>query len=144
VAPLTGAPARIQGAIRKRAGIAAAVGGQARSGEEIALKSGIEAPAHFAQRGGVVFVDQAAAVGRNIEQQHAVATDRTIPDIDQLFRALDLPVLVGMIEPARADRDVGLGGIPDQPAGLPDLFATAEILPRAVAGHEGPVGGLLL
>ena len=46
---------------------------------------------------------------------------------------LHLAVLAGVVEPARADRDVALGRIPDQLLGADEILAVAEVAGRLVA-----------
>ena len=69
-------------------------------------------PPESAQRGDVVLVDAAAAVGRHVQQQRGAAADRREVEVEEVLRGLDLVVLGGVVEPAGADRDVALGGHP--------------------------------
>ena len=52
---------------------------------------------------------QTAAVGRQIEQEHAVMAHTGTVDIEKLGDAFHLTVLHIVVEPARTDRHIGLG-----------------------------------
>jgi len=84
----------------------------------------------------VVFVDQAASVGRHVEKKHAVAAH--VPDVHVPERVcrLDLAVFLGVVEPAGADRDIGLGRIPEEVRCALDLRAAAQVVGRQVAAVE--------
>ena len=59
-----------------------------------------------------------ATVRRNVQNQIRPAADRLVVNLQQVGGRADLLVLAGMIEPARADRDVDLAGQPIGPVSL--------------------------
>ena len=120
--------------------------------EEVTPKGGAHGPPEGAQVLDIRGVNLAVGHRGDIEQQDGVAADRTIVEAHQLFRGLDLAILLRVVEPTGADRNVALGRIPDPVVGGEHLLERTEGLRLRVndrlghrgllLGHLGDVGAL--
>ena len=97
-------------------------------------------PRSLHQAPDIIFVDQAAPVGRDVEEKHAIPADRAVIDIHEFLGRLDLASSFCVIEPARPDGNVGLRrDTRSRALGLQDLIPAAEVLVRQVLGQERSV-----
>ena len=91
-------------------------------------------------------MQQTASVGWEIEEHHSVSADGFKPYIVKLTRAFYLCVLLGVVEPARTDRDVYLGGHVHLAADnssvdiLDDFVADHIEIDGCVVGRAGKTG----
>src|SRR5689334_24094608 len=63
-------------------------------------------------------MEQAGSSWWDVEQQLAVATDRSEVKLDQILDRARTVILGGMIEPAGTDRDVDFGWSPHRPQAI--------------------------
>ena len=73
---------------------------------------------------------QSVGSGRNVEQQHRVATNRLIINVNKLGKRLHIAVLLGVIEPSRTYRYVHFRRIPEHLASLGNKVAAAQVVAR--------------
>ena len=110
---------------RTESAAAAGAGGQVRA------VGSIDRRAHAGQRTDVGLVDAAPRIGRHVQQQLAVAADRSLVEPEQGLRRLHPGVLGRAVEPAGADRHVALRR---NPVGA-EARALAELVAERRAGH---------
>ena len=82
----------------------------------------------FLQPGRVIFVKEAFTGWGNIQQKRGVSAYGFFVDINELFQRMNLMIFLWMPEPARADRGIHFGGIPDQFLLILQNFPAAQIL----------------
>ena len=102
-----------------------------RSGGEIGPVGGVERRAESRKRGQVGRRHEAAAIGRHVQQQRAVAPDGLLVDLEQPRRRLHLRVLGLPVEPPGTNRDIALGGHPV----LAEARAFAQLVAQRRAGR---------
>ena len=88
-----------------------------------------------AQHRDIGIGEATAPVGRQVEVEIGAAPDRFVEQLEQALGRLDLGVLIGVVEPAGADRHVGFGG---PPQGSAAHAAIALGLDIRVVGHGRP------
>ncbi len=125
---------------------AAALGGGRRRGlaGQVPLEGRLARAAESDQPRGIDFGDEAAPVGRDVEEQVRAAPHRAVVDLHQLRDALHLLVLLRVVEPPGPDRDVHLGrhvvgGVDPAPRQVPGVPRIARVGGRSV---EAVPGGL--
>src|SRR5690606_9291049 len=74
----------------------------------------------------ILLMYQSTLVGRNVEQEHSISSNRTVINFKQFLRRLDLFIFFGMIEPPGANRNIRLGRIPHETLCFGYLPATAK------------------
>src|SRR5208337_808191 len=87
-------------------------GGDVRPLGQVLGEGRIQQFAPRAERLYVVLVNPSAAIRRDIQNQVRSATDRLVVDLQQVCGRTDVLIFVGVIEPARPDRNVDFAGQP--------------------------------
>lgn len=95
---------------------------------EISPESLLKVSGELSESDGIGLVDMSPAVRRNVQQKHRVAAHRLVVDVREFFQALDLRVLLRVVEPARTDGYIDLRRIPEQFSGFLQHRSAAEIL----------------
>ncbi|PAV92943.1 hypothetical protein WR25_09910 [Diploscapter pachys] len=104
---------------------------------EVGRKAAADRIAEALEHGDVMIGQATAAIGRQVEVHVGAARDRFIEEADQARGRLHLRILVGMVEPAGADRGVGFRR---PPQGRAAYAAVAFRLDIGVVGHGRPAG----
>lgn len=74
-----------------------------RSLREVLPEGRVHEPAEGPQRFHIVFMNQTAAVRRQVQKEHGAAADGREVQVKQVLGRTDLAVLLGMVEPAGTD-----------------------------------------
>ena len=103
---------------------------------EVLGEDAVERRTEFAQTQRIDRGDAPPLVGRDVEQQQRIAPHAGVVDLEQLGERLDLRILRLAVEPAGADRDVGLARHPMAAAHV----AAVERVERTGPAGQHPVG----